>query len=192
MSAYTPALKCHFKMTFKLPCGKSGADATINSVSAPFVSCFLQRRRERREAIPLCICSTAYRFLMSSADEESVLCSPNSYHAERNKDAATHLPEFLQQPLDHGMKKYSSVKKAKPASLYICRLLSSQVSRMDLEYEFKWKRPASGLCPRPTAGCFLLRVTALHQITALTKQCTISSKRSFRLDRDRSVLPIPV
>lgn len=125
MSTYTPALKCHFKMTFKLPCGTSGAAATIKSVSAPFVSCFIWRGRERSDTIPLYACSTTYRFVMSSTDKEPMLCSPNSYHAEKSKDGATHLLEFLQQQLDHGMKKYSSVKKAKPASLYICS--SSQV-----------------------------------------------------------------
>lgn len=143
-----------------MSCGKSGADATINSVSAPFVSCFFWRGRERSETIPLY--AVAYRILMSSTDEKPTLCSPNSYHAERSKDAATHLLEFLQQQLDRGMKKYSSVKKAKPASLYIYPLLSSQISRMDFKFIFSWKRSASGLYSRPTAGCFLLRVTALH------------------------------
>lgn len=36
---------------------------------------------------------------LSYTDEEPMLCSPNSYHAERSKDAATHLLEFLQQEL---------------------------------------------------------------------------------------------
>lgn len=148
-------------MTFKLPCGKSGADATINSVSAPFVSCFIWRGEGEKWNYPTLRCSTAYRILVSSTDEEPTLWSPNSYHAERSKNAATHLLEFLQQQLDHGMKKYSSVKKAKPASLYICPLLSSQISRMDFKFIFSWKRSASGLYSRPTAGCLLLRVTAL-------------------------------
>lgn len=42
---------------------------------------------------------------MYSTDKEPMLCSPNSHQAERNKDTFTYLLEFLQQQLDHGMKK---------------------------------------------------------------------------------------
>lgn len=66
----------------------------------------------------------------------------NFHHAEQNKDTFTYLPEYLQQQLDHGMKKILSVKKVKPVNLYICPVLSSQTSCMASQFIFNQKRPA--------------------------------------------------
>lgn len=113
---------------------------------------------------------------MYSTDKEPMLCSPNSHQAEQNKDTFTYLLEFFQQQLDHGMKKILHVKNAKPVNLYIGPILSSQTSCMASKCIVNQKRPASGLCSRPTDSCSSPKVTALHRITALTKQYTIFNK----------------
>lgn len=87
-------------------------------------------------------CRTSYRFLTYSTDKEPMLCSANFHHAEWNKDTFTHLLEYLQQKLDHGMKKILHVKKAKPVNLHICPVLSSQTSCMASKFIFNQKKPA--------------------------------------------------
>lgn len=75
-------------------------------------------------------------------DKKPMLCSANFHHEEQKKDTFTYLLEYLQQQLDHGMKKILHVKKAKPVNLYICPALSSQSSRMASEFTFNQKWPA--------------------------------------------------